>query len=364
MKRLHALLLFALLALSAWLVSRHRAAREAVSGESAAVKRGQSSRTASVEQLALPGAALIASLDLEALRGNVWGRAALEQLLPSEAKAEACTRKVLDDVQRLLLTVPSSSSIAAEPEFAVLAAGRLRATPVLECASRLLRARSGEPTPSRSGAFQCLRDRKGQGELAVRDGGPLILSGGGYFRALLERATGAPPESGSREALHVALRRELGSAPLQLSWVLPAGWLETWLEDPAVKSSPLADVRAVSLSGALDDVISLAATIRAENQSSAARIESFLDNARVDFSGFIDAYLGPGAAQQIRISRSGPRIELTLRLATRSLAARWLGEASAPGAAPSATAGGVHSEQPERGGKRAQGSASRTTNRE
>ncbi|HWA73112.1 MAG TPA: hypothetical protein VG937_12275 [Polyangiaceae bacterium] len=345
MKRLHSLLFVVLISLSAWVVGRQRAARPTNVGSALSTStKAKASR--SIHELVLPGAALIASLDLGTLRRNVWGRAALERLLPSEAKTEACARSALGEVERLVLAIPSASSVNADPEFAVLAEGKLQAPAVLECATRVLRARSGEPTLSRQGTFQCLRDKKGLGELAVRSGGPLILSGGGYFRALLERAEGGPVQNGPREELHLALRRELGSAPLRVTWLLPAGWLEAWLEDPAVKSSPLADVRAVSVRGELDDVVALGAVIAAENDASAARIEAFLRAAQVDFRDSLDAYLGPGASQQINVARSGSRVELSLRLGTRTLAARWLAET--PPAAPSShPVGSAHAEQRE-----------------
>jgi hypothetical protein len=326
-KRLHSLLFVVLISLSAWVVGRQRAARPTNVGSALSTStKAKASR--SIHELVLPGAALIASLDLGTLRRNVWGRAALERLLPSEAKTEACARSALGEVERLVLAIPSASSVNADPEFAVLAEGKLQAPAVLECATRVLRARSGEPTLSRQGTFQCLRDKKGLGELAVRGGGPLILSGGGYFRALLERAEGGPVQNGPREELHLALRRELGSAPLRVTWLLPAGWLEAWLR------------------GELDDVVALGAVIAAENDASAARIEAFLRAAQVDFRDSLDAYLGPGASQQINVARSGSRVELSLRLGTRTLAARWLAET--PPAAPSShPVGSAHAEQRE-----------------
>jgi hypothetical protein len=342
-KRLHWLLFVLLSSLAAWLVVRQRAARPASLVTTAA--KAKASRP--IHELVLPDAALIASLDLETLRRNVWGRAALEQLLPNEAKTEACTRSVLGEVERLVFAIPSASSVNVDPEFAVLAEGNLRAQPVLECASRLLSARSGQPARSDQATFQCLRDQKGRGELAVRDGGPLILSGGSYFRALLARAEGGPAQKGPREELHSALRRELGSAPLQLTWLLPAGWLEAWLEDPAVKSSPLADVRSLSLRGELNDLVVLGAVIAAETEASAARIEGFLRAAQIDFQESIDAYLGPGASQQIQVAQRGTRVELSLRLGTRALAARWLAETPPPAAPSSHPIGGAHAEQRE-----------------
>jgi hypothetical protein len=346
-KRLHWLLFVLLMLLSAWLVSRQRAARSENAGRTLGAVPAKAKASKPIQGLVLPDAALIASLDLGTLRRNVWGRALLEQLLAREAKTEPCARSVLGEVERLVLAIPSASSVNADPEFAVLAEGNLRALPVLECARRLLSARSGEPTQSRQGTFQCLRDQRGRGQLAVRDGGPLILSGGSYFRTLLARAEGGPTQNGPREERHSTLRRELGPAPFLLTWLLPAGWLEAWLEDPDVKSSPLSDVRSVSVRGELNDLVMLGAVIEADNDASAARIEGFLRAAQIDFQESIDAYLGPGASQQIRVARRGPRVELSLRVGTRALAARWLAETPPLAASLSHPIGSAHAQQRE-----------------
>jgi len=213
---------------------------------------------------------------------------------------------------------------------------------VLDCATRLLQAHGGEPEASGLGGFQRLRDKKGLAELAVRDGGPLVLSEGSYFRALLERTSGARPvregahdaaESLTRdEQLHKALRRELGPAPLLVTWVLPPGWLQRWLEDPEVSRSPLAELRALALRGDIGEQLSLRATLAAESAAGAERIEALLRGAQAEFRPVIEAVLGAGPSERIRIVRSGQRVELSLAVDTRALVTRWLDAPRAPSA--------------------------------
>lgn len=322
MKRLHPLLFVALLALSVWAVLYRRAPRSAEVAPFKAV--ALSERT--LEVIALPGAALFATLDLRALGGSSWGGAALEQLLPFAGQREDCTRAVLAVVEQLALTIPAEGSTSDAPEFGVVALGEnLKAAQVLDCAARVLRAHGGEPEPSRLGEFYTLRDAQRHGQLAVRDGGPLVLSGGSTFNALLERSRGVlAPSDGARERLHVALRRELGPAPLRLTWVLPPGWLERWLEDAAVSRSPLSELRALALRGSLAEQLSLKALLAADNDAGAQRIEAFLRATEADVRPIADAMLGSGQSPRVHIERAGLRVQLTTAFDARALVSRWL----------------------------------------
>jgi hypothetical protein len=288
-------------------------------------------RAFSLAEMALPDAALVATVDLRALRKSLWGHVALEQLLTLAGKSEECARSTIDQVEQLTLAIPAEGSTSTAPELGVIAEGDLQASGVVECATRLLRARGGQPEASQLGGFRRLRDKHGLGELAVRDGGPLLLSEGSYLRALLERTSGGhATRQGVSERLHSALRRELGPAPLLLTWVLPPGWLERWLEDPEVSRSPLAELRALALRGEIGERLSLRATLAAESAAGAEQIEAFLQRAEAEFRPLTAAALGSGQGPGIRITRSAERVMLSIEVDTRGLATRWLGAPSAP----------------------------------
>jgi hypothetical protein len=345
LKTLHLSLFVALLGLSLWLTAHRRAPRALATSVAAA----PSAHTTLAElALPLPGAALVATLDLDALRGNLWGRAALERLLPLASQSDPCARAALTQLARLTLVIPAEGSTSAAPELAVIAEGPLQAHPVLDCATRVLRARGAEPEPGTLGSFQHLSDKKAGGELAVKDGGPLILSAGSYLRALVERSdTGRGPSEDTRQQLHSALRRELGPAPLLLTWVLTPGWLERWLEDPEVKRSPLSEVRALALRGELGDELVLSANVVAENPAGAERIEQFLLATQADLRPVLEAVLGPNQGQKLRTTRDGSRIELHTRIDTRALVSRWLDPALAPAGSASHPLGSAHPQQAE-----------------
>lgn len=345
MKTLHFSLFVALFGLSLWLTAHRRAQRTFAP----VVATAPTARAALAEvALPLPGAALIATLDLDALRGNLWGRTALERLLPLASQGDPCARAALTQVARLTLAIPAEGSTSAAPELAVIAEGPLHARRVLDCATRVLRGRGAAPESGTLGSFQHLRDEKGRGELAVKDGGPLILSEGRYLRALVERSdAGQVRSQDAHQELHRALRRELGPAPLLLTWVLTPGWLERWLEDPEVERSPLSELRALALRGDLGDQLSLSAKLAAGSPTGAQRLEQFLLATQADFRPVLEAVLGPNQAQKLRTQRDGSRIELRVQIDTRALVARWLDPSIAADSSASHPLGSTDTQQAE-----------------
>jgi hypothetical protein len=94
---------------------------------------------------------------------------------------------------------------------------------VLRCAELTIRQRGGTPVRSRLGAFVSVRDQaKPIGEVAIRADGLFVLSGGQYFRDVLDRAAGAtrPDEQAQkREQMHATVRGRLGKNHLSASSV-------------------------------------------------------------------------------------------------------------------------------------------------
>lgn len=257
-------------------------------------------------ELLLPEASLLLTLDVRAMGRSAAGRALLARLvdLAGSKTAGSCADRQLTRVRRLGLAVPATSTGL---ELGVVAEGDFDAVEVLACAEELLKNRGGDPVHSHVAGFRVLRDRRGSGELAVVDGGPLILSGNTYFRDLLDRASGAlPREHGTRERLHLALRARAGDAPLLGTAVLPPGWLQHWLGEPDVARSPLALVRAVVVRGELDGALRLHVELSAEDAAGAVRIEAFLRTAAADFLGLSEQ------AAALAVQREAERVRVTL----------------------------------------------------
>lgn len=204
--RLTWLLLLLALAASAWLVLRGKRAPHAAKP------------AASLLSAVPSGPALLVTADVEAL-----GEAAAVELLRAGGGAllglrELCGFEPLLGVRQVALALPPAEPGQA-PDFALIAQTALDAEPVLRCAEAVVRKRGGTPVRSSLGAFRSVRDQKKPlGEMAIRDDGLFVLSGGKYFRDVIDAASGralADAESRSRDQAHVAMRRQL--APFQLA---------------------------------------------------------------------------------------------------------------------------------------------------
>jgi hypothetical protein len=171
--------------------------------------------------LAVPaGPALLVTLDVAALPP----RTTRELLGAGQGKLlglrELCGFEPLLGLRQLALVMPVASA-GEGADFALLATTNLEPEPVLRCAEAVIRKRGGAPVRSQLADFDSVRDRsKPLGELAIRKDGLLVLSGGNYFRAVVDAASGAeaPDEAARlRNMMHANVRRKLGSNQLLLS---------------------------------------------------------------------------------------------------------------------------------------------------
>jgi hypothetical protein len=109
---------------------------------------------------------------------------------------------------------------------------------VLRCAETMIRTRGGNPVRSSLGAFTSVRDQtKPLGEVAMRADGLFIMSGGQYFRDVLDTVAGAARGDEAarlRSQVHLAMRRKLAPSQLVLTLI------------PGAKL-PLPDVQALGL---------------------------------------------------------------------------------------------------------------------
>jgi hypothetical protein len=310
--RVHVVLLLGLLAGAAALVSR--SAREGERTSAAPV-------IDEAAAILLPDAALFATLDVAALSRTRWGRSALSAALATSAEGEACADEEIRKIRRLAFALPFESnarrrSTETGVELALVAEGGFDATGASACAFAVLHRRGGEPARSHVNGFRVVRDRRGSGELAVRDGGPLIVSGGGYFRELLERwpQQDSPREHVAlpgvmpsvQERLHRALRAAAAPAPLLATWVLPPGWLEGWLGDAELGRSPLGSIRALVIRGEATHALAFQVRLTAESAEAAAELEPFLRRLGAGAAMF----LSQGAAPAPKITRAGATLDV------------------------------------------------------
>ena len=152
---------------------------------------------------------------------------------------DLCGFEPLLALRRVAFAMPFRAGAAAgTADFALIAETSLEPEPVLRCAETVMRKRGGQPVRSRSGAFTSVRDQgKPLGEVAIRADGLFVLSGGQYFRDVVDAANGSvvgDEASRLRTQLHLGMRRRL--APSQLVATLLPG-----------ASLPLPGVRALGL---------------------------------------------------------------------------------------------------------------------
>jgi hypothetical protein len=167
-----------------------------------------------------PGPALLVTADVEAL-----GEAAALELLRAGGSAllglrETCGFEPLLGLRQVALAVPVAEPGQA-PDFAVIAQTALDPEPVLRCAEAVIKKRGGVPVRSSLGDFRSVRDQqKPVGEMAIRADGLFVLSGGQYFRDVVDAASGRYVGSAAakaRAAQHASVRARLGRSQLVVS---------------------------------------------------------------------------------------------------------------------------------------------------
>lgn len=292
-----------------------------------------------------PGPAFLLTVDVADLRkgyaASLFGR----HLAGLSSLSKRCDFEPLAEVQQLALAVPSGEGPLAgrisTEDFGVVATGAFAKQRVLRCAELSIRDHGGEPIATRIGMFDTVRDRsKNGGELAVRDGGPLILSGGRYFRELLDAAgTGISGDqaAAARDRVHAELRRALGTpAPLLASWVLPENWAERLLGDGEARSSRLAGVRAVGLRASFEPKPALEAVLACSGEVACNEAAGFLEELRRALGPELDADARLRLVKRIALTQDGTKIRLKLELERRELESL-LDLAAASGPAPPKT---------------------------
>lgn len=262
------------------------------------------------------------SADLRALARSSLG-ALIAQRLERSAGAsklvESCGFDPLARLDQLALAIPSANLGAQEhPEdFGIVASGRFSAAEITRCASAAISARGGEAIRTQLGSFDSVRDRRASsGEIAAKDG-LLIVSGGSYFRELLDSAESkrGAAEPNAQGARHAELRRALGPGALLATWLLGEGWFERVAgDDTNARLSPLSALQTVSARLDLAQKAELSVLLECADSEGAQRISSLLGELRssLDLLPFDPALTR--LAKRITVSLLGTRLKLGLEL--------------------------------------------------
>jgi hypothetical protein len=220
------------------------------------------------------GAELIVTVDVERLAATAGPDLLAAGGSDFLGLQKDCGFEPLLALRRLAFAIPSRPPEAAS-DFALIAQTTLQVEPVLRCAETLIGKRGGRAVRSELGRFRAVRDQaKPGGELAIRDDGVFVLSGGDYFRDVLDFLNGAaaPDETARlRAAVHSGLRRQLGAADLVVT-LLPG------------RLMPLQEVQALGLALRVKQRLELAGFLGCSNAETCAQARALLERTKLELA--------------------------------------------------------------------------------
>jgi hypothetical protein len=272
------------------------------------------------------GALLVATADLAALRASPAGAPFLREgrEIPGVGKVrDVCGFDPMDTLTEVALAIPAADDTG---EFGLSAAGDIDAEALLACASKVIEGRGGRPVVTSIGSFRSVRDATAgasSGEIAVRKGGPLLLGGGVYFRAMIDAADGRTPAI--RDSVpHSHLAEEVGDASVRITVVLTPALRQVLAEELASNSeagSPATAIAAGALGVKLGSAVDLHGVIECDgdNAANAAKnLAGTLNAARLDrASDFATRLVGFGAVfEQLQIEPKGRAIHARVSMPT------------------------------------------------
>ena len=231
------------------------------------------------------GALLVATADLAALRASPVGGRVLQRGREIQGLGkvrDVCGFDPMDSLAELALAIPA----AGEPgDFGVVGAGPVDDEALLACAAKVIEARGGRAVVTRIGGFQTVRDADlptAGGEIAVRKGGPVLLGGGAYLRAMIDAADGRSPTIRASVA-HAELSRVVGDAAVRLTVVFTPEQRETLaaeLRSAGATRSPASSLVAAAIGVRLGAVMALHGVLACEDPGPCGALAGDLRAAR------------------------------------------------------------------------------------
>ena len=261
------------------------------------------------------GARFALMLDVEELRRSELGAillAAGRELPGVGPLDQLCGFDPSASVTEIAIAIPGAVS---RNEVGIAAAGSFRAEEIALCAEKVIRARGGQPMRTQVGSFVSVRDRARAGaEVAVRDGGPVLLGEGHYLRDMVDTADGRT-ENLRRDRVHSALREAVeGDAPLVASWSLDADWLERSTRDELARLSPLSEIRAAALAVRVTPEVSAHAVLVCPRPEACGEVLRVLTNLSRDLGPALEEELGADPLEGARMHDEGGEVHVQVSL--------------------------------------------------
>jgi hypothetical protein len=293
------------------------------------------------------GAWLLATVDVAALRPSPVAQALVGAdgvTVPGLGRlADACGFEPLAHLTEVALVAPEG-----EGEFGVAFAGDFDKRALSECASRIVRARGGEPRTETHGSFTLVgpggTDTTGgeakHARLAYRDGGPFLVGRGAWLLTMIDAVDGkveraAPELLALRASLAKPEDTRGGTAPprsIVVTALLPKGTrdqLRAEVEDHAAPpNAAYAGILAVDrigvavATGAPGSMTALTAEVHCETAEACAAVKTLVEQRRFAASGNpAFRLLGLGAAiDSLVVEARGPALSAHAEAPTDALA--------------------------------------------
>lgn len=268
------------------------------------------------------------SLDVRALAKAPLGAFIAERLgrgVGASKLSESCGFDPLLRLDQLALSIPSANlAVDPHPDFGVIANGRFTAAEITRCASSVIDARGGEALRSKLDGFDTVRDRNGSsGEIGAKDG-LVVVSGGNYFRELLNSAGGVLGNLTQRSARglqHAELRQALGSGPLLATWLLGDGWFERVAgSDANARLSPLSALKRLGARLNVGETAQLLVLLDCADSAGAERVATLLRDLQASLDVLPLEPSQRAIAKRIRVDQHEARLSLELELNRSELA--------------------------------------------
>lgn len=279
--------------------------------------------------LALPGnAAVVVTLDLVRLVESELGAALVSPWLEASRRdlRQRCGGNPTAEVREIAFAIPTRAH-GGDLEFGIAAIGALSADAVSDCAAALLESRGRIPARRTVHSFSTVRDREkpDAGEIAVRRGGPALLSGGSYLREMIDAVEGRIPAAAT-DPLHRELRAALGSdAVLRASGAWPAGQAGLAAGVAGVPASELDHLQAAAVGAWVDARLRLELLLICDTAPNCQRLAKTAEERLREVSGpLLRWWLGFDPSARVSVTSIGRRLSLRVTLA-RDEAERLLG---------------------------------------
>jgi hypothetical protein len=260
-------------------------------------------RAASNDPLLLvpPGPRLLISADvasLMAVAASDLARLGGDQLL---GLRQTCGFEPMLSLRRAVFAMPFGGG-----DFALIADTSIEQERGLRCAELVIQKRGGSAGRAKLGAFTSVRDlSKPLGEVAMRSDGLFVLSGGAYFREVMDAASGTVKvdEAGKlRTRLHRSVRDKLGPAQLELT-LLPEA------------SSVLRGVVAVGLALQIQSDVALRGLVACVSAPACSQAREVIESTKTELA----REPGLSGLASLRVDERGDRLELSARLPREQL---------------------------------------------